>query len=232
MRLETLLLSAAQSPIHRWTIITLSFAIGVAIVVPGADEYAKVRQRCARFEARVARTSQELASLDGVRRQADQQKARLREWEARMVPADRVHLFRQEVVEMARKQGCQVRRIRVELPRSRAWEKGDDPMRPVVTTRRKTESPLIVNLQPVSLAVSGPLQGVKNMLSELQAQKRLMRTNSLSLHPEQDDRKQVVLECELLLVSLSQSPATMADAARDASLRTSWHGPGQLAASR
>lgn len=202
--IKTILRSFLDHPSRHWGIIVAISAIGLTAVLPAADELNRSRQSRAQLEEDAARMRREVADLEGVRQKAEEKQQRLSELEALAVAADQVPLFRQEIVDWARKSGCQVRRIRLESPRSREWQKGDRLSEPASAKRKKPDSSYVLKMQPLSVSVSGTLPKVKRLLAELHSTDRLIQCKNLTISPSRDNQKEVVLNIELMLFDLTE----------------------------
>ena len=203
--IETALRRFVEHPARHWAIIILILGIGFTVVLPIADEHSNSRQDRAHLEELVAKMRREVADLEEVRRKANEKRERLSELEALAVAADQVPLFRQEVVDWARKSGCQVRRIRLEPPKSQRWQKGDTLSESTAAKRKRVDSPYVLQTQPLSVSVSGTLSKVKSLLSELHSSDRLIQCGNLLVNPSRDNRKEVVLNVELMLFDLTRA---------------------------
>lgn len=200
---ETLLRRYLDNPARHWGVIALILAVGVTVILPGVDRYNSARQDCARLRTRIDQMRHDVAGLEEARRAASEKRARLGRLESSTVATDKIHLFRQEMVDWARKSGCQVRRIRVGSPRTRPWYEGEDPLEPPTTKPRKAESPYVLTMCQLSVSASGTLPSVKGLLARLGSSGRLAQGRSLALNPSRENRKQVVMDLELLLFDLT-----------------------------
>lgn len=208
--IEAWLRRFAESPMRTWAVIIVILAIGLLAISPATDDYTDLRDCRTRLRARVAKARGGVAGLAEVRREARQKQRRLAELRARLVPADEVHLFRQEVVGLARSSGCRIRRIRVGSPLTRAWKEAVPPGGPAAAGGRGKEKkpPYELIEQPFFLSVSGTLSSTKGLLAQLQAMDRSVRRKSLSLQPSRENPNEVVLEMELLLFDLGRVERT------------------------
>ncbi len=134
-------------------------------------------------------------------------RARLDQLEKLPIAADEVYLFRQEIVDWVRDAGCQIRRVRLESPRSRPWHQADDLLQRTTTQPGRTDSSYILKMQPLSISVSGTLENVKSLLGQLRSANRLIRSTKLSMYPSRENRKQLEVDLELLLFDLTKAPA-------------------------
>ena len=205
---ETVLRRCLQGRGRVCLLITLICGIGVMVILPGTDEYNDSRECRAQLGARMAEMRQQVANIDQLRRAAAAKRTRLKQLETLTIPADDLHVARQEIVAWARESGCQIRRIRVGDPRSRPWRRGDSLIEvDTPSTPRKPDSSYVLNLWPCSLSVSGTLADVRRLLDNLESSDRLISGNRMSLAPTSDNRQQVVVDLELTLFNLAKAAA-------------------------
>ncbi|NQU20727.1 MAG: hypothetical protein HQ567_05540 [Candidatus Nealsonbacteria bacterium] len=202
--IRTILRRFLDHPARRWGIIIAILGIGLTTVLPAADELSRSRRDRAQLEEDSSRMRREVAALEDVRCNAKEEQQRLEELEAMAVTADQVPLFRQEIVDWARKAGCQVRRIRLESPRSQQWQEGDS-LESTAAKRKKPDSSYVLKMQSLSVSVSGALPEVKRLLTQLHSTNRLIQCRKFSIAPSHDSRKEVVLNLELMLFDLSKA---------------------------
>jgi hypothetical protein len=174
------------------------------MVLPAADMNRALRTQRADLAVQLGRRRRQLAGHDAARRMAAAKLAELRQWEIRAIPADGIHQFRQEIVDMARESQCQVRRIRIDAPVSRVWKKEDHPLKRNTRRDETQDTHHLLQTHRVFLSVSGPLGGVRNLLNRLHAANRLVHCENFSLIPVRENRKETVLDLELVLFDLTE----------------------------
>ena len=204
--IETVIRRCLQGRGRFWLLITLICGVGVMVILPGTDEYSDSRECRARLAARLAEMRQQVGNIDQQRRTAVENQIRLEELDILTIPADDLHLFRQEIVSWARNSGCQVRRIHVGEPRP--WRRGDSLFKvDAPSAVEKPNSSYVLNSWPCSVSISGGLAGVRTMLNDLESSKRLISGKKMSLGPIPEDRAQVVMDLELTLFNLAKAAA-------------------------
>ena len=204
MTIRPLLQRCVEGRTRLWAVIIPILGIGLAVILPAADKNSELRRHQAEWKAKVAKIRHEVAELDDVRRAAEQRQAKLDAWRSRAVSVENVHAFRQQVVALARDSGCQIRRMNVGAAQSKPWMDGDDPLGQTKRKRRTKKPPThAIQTQSMSMTVSGDLQGVRKMLTQLDAAERMIHTKSFTLNPSREDQGGVVLDLELLLFGLT-----------------------------
>ncbi|NQT39291.1 MAG: hypothetical protein HQ581_17465 [Planctomycetes bacterium] len=203
--IKTMLRRFLDYQARHWAVIIATLGVGLTTVLPAADELSKSREEHAQLEELAARMRSEVADLEEVRQETEEKQERLVKLEGLAVAADQVPLFRREIVDWARESGCQVRRIRLESPRSQTWRKGDRLLESTSAKRKKLDSPYVLQMQPLSVSVSGTLPKVKLVLTRLHSTKRLIHCRNLSVSPSRDNRKEVVLDVDLMLFDLTKA---------------------------
>jgi len=197
---------ALTGPYRTWGVITLTFAIGLAVILPAADEYTASRDRQAQLTATLENTRSIVARLDEFEGMVAQRLQKLEELENRTTRDQQAQAFRERVVTMVRESGCQMRRVRLGQPTSRRWHENDNALDQVASITKGPETVLMLNVQPVSLSVTGTTAGVKSLLEQLHRSGKLMHTKSFALRPAGlENAKEVLLDVEFLLFDLTEA---------------------------
>ncbi len=199
-------------PARHWGVVAMILGLGLMVMLPAADDYGDSRKMRAELQKTVARQRHEVKDLDETKQEASAKLADLKQWQARAFSDDQLRSFRQEVEDWARKSGCQVRRIRLDpkAARTRPWRKGDSLERTSGSSRRtnaRNAPPYVLKSQPLSVSVSGPLEGVKDLLAQLHSARRLLQSKSLTINPSPGKATGVDLIIELELFDLTKVKA-------------------------
>lgn len=206
--IETVIRRCLQGRGRFWLLITLICGVGVMVILPGTDEYSDSRECRAQLAARLAEMRQQVANIDQQRRTAAEKQIRLKELETLTIPADDLHVFRQEIVTWARNSGCQVRRIHVGKPRPRPWSRGDSLLEvDAPSAAEKPDSSYVLNSWPCLVSISGTLAGARSLLNDLESSKRLISGEKMTLRPTPENTEQVVMDLELTLFNLAKAAA-------------------------
>ncbi len=198
---------------NRWRrliVIIVSFGIGLLTVWPAADEYTALRERRLELFDSLTEAQQQASELSSLKAEADERNRTLAELESQTVPLSQVHRFRSRLVELTRRSGCRVRKIQLGVPRATVWYEKDNPRKPPRAAERGPETPFQLQTQPVTLSASGSLNQVKQLLAGLHDTGKMMHTKRFNLRPMGPDRKEIVLELELILFHLQKKPANAA----------------------
>ena len=191
-----------ESRPRRFIVITLTLIVALVASLLAADEYIATRQRCARLSASLVDVKQQAAQLVGLKIRFDEQTKRLNQWRQQTVTEQEIHDFRNKLVDLIRSVGCQQRRLSLEPARYRNWSKGDHPLKATFSRGKNKTTPYRLSSRRVSLAVSGPLESIRELLDELHAKNKLMHTEKLSMRPVRTNSKEIILELEFILFDL------------------------------
>lgn len=200
---ESLLRGLLAHRARRWIVIFATLAIGLIIGLPLADDYFAVRDRQAKLSSTIAHTEATLSRLDRFEAGVDQTRQALRQAESEVMSAQRAERFRRRVGELARASGCRIRRIGLGAPDARKWHQNDHPL-----VRNRTEkgpqTPFELRTMKFTLSASGPLSSIKELVGRLYAEQRLAHTRRFALHPAAGNRKEAILDLELVLFDLAE----------------------------
>jgi len=209
--IESVLRKFLESRRSRVIVIIGTFGIGLATVLPLADEYLALRDRREHLKVELSGAQQAAKALPRFEKRVHQQIRTLENWQSQTVPAGQVHEFRRSVVDLVRETGCQIRRVHTDAAHTRPWSEGDDPLKVRnVRSKKKDDSHFELTSQSFVLEISGTLPQIEAVLSQLHREGKLAHTRHFVLRPVGRNRKEVVLELELLLFDLTRKTNTSA----------------------
>lgn len=191
---------------HRWRAVivtTVTFAIGLITIWPAADEYFALRSYDEELVRSLQDAQREVEALSDLEPRVLAQEQLLASLEAKAVNTEDTYVFREELVELARKAGCRLRRLDLGTEEQRPWQKGDDPLAPAVKNSGDGTSQFELRTQSVRLTVAGPMESVADFLNRIQESDKMIHTTTVSLRAA-GGGEDVELEMELLLFNLSK----------------------------
>jgi hypothetical protein len=186
--------------------VTTTALLALATVVPSVDDYfdkrssrsdladdlVRARQTAhdlPKFEARVAKLNEELKGL-----------------EARAIDDAGLARFHSRLRDLVRESGCQIRRIEVGLPTSRAWKEGDQPLEDL-PPGAGNETPFKLERRSVLLSVDGAMSAVNDLMTRLEEEHTLLHPHRVQLQGVSAGGETVTLELELWLFALARGAA-------------------------
>jgi len=186
---------------RRAVVIIVTFAIGLLTLWPAVDDVIVARRQRQQLLVELTDAQQQAAELATLRQQAADRAATLRQVGASAVAQKEVHAFRNHLVELARGNGCRVRRIDLGESRVRPWHDTDSPL---LTPTKENGEPTRYQLtsQGVTFTAAGPIEAVRRLLARLHEEQTLLHTRRFTLRRDGRDGKDVVLELELRLFDL------------------------------
>lgn len=203
--LELHLRALAEHPRRRIIVTILTCGTLVMALWPAADEYFALCDFRAHLAESLDDARQEAAALPELEQKAARRAAELAVWENKTVGETDTHRFREELVELVRLSGCQMQRIDVGAPQRRAWAAGDDPLgEPRKDDKQRAASPYELSTRTLTLAVAGPLASVNTLVEGLRKLDKLLYVGSVSQRPADQERTEIAMELELLLLSLEK----------------------------
>jgi hypothetical protein len=201
---DAILRPIVEHPKRGWIVITATFVIGVVFTWPAVDYYfaaaSNHRQLIAEVEEGTATASRLVLYQNQLQKQTD----KLRTLQERALSADRVESFRGQMTEWVKASGCQLRRVKLADPQLRPWYDDDHPLDNRVRTEKDTKTQFKLRQQSLNLLVTGPMEGVSDLLARLGEQDLLLHTGNLLLRRNAEDPKFVEMELDLILFDLVQ----------------------------
>lgn len=206
---EAMLRSMVEGRRRWWTVITLIALVMLVLGLPAVDDYIALRQREQELSVAYRTEQNQLERREELARQANAIDVRLANFVARGLTDAEASEFRNQIVELTRGAGCQLRRLNLGTVSYRPWLKGDSPLRQTLG-QKKEEEPLATGFdlrsQVVSLSVSGKVADVQKLLAAVTSTGKLMQMQNLSLRPTATDRGEAVLEMQFTVFGLAKSP--------------------------
>ena len=209
--IETAIRQLIDHPRGMLIVITLSFVLGLALVLPLADEYSALREEADNLHQSLSEAQLERQNLPLFEKRIENQESELAALEDKAISDDEASEFRHRMVALVRESGCQVRKVSLSDPKQRDWLQDDNPVRTIRRTgkkQKKTEYQL--KSRVFALSVSGTAEDVRSLLAAIHREQPLAYTRSLSLRPADGQRTEVVLEIELWLFELEKNQAVSA----------------------
>jgi Tfp pilus assembly protein PilO len=206
---ESTLRAMLEGHTRKWTVIILIGLVLLVLGLPAADEYFALRQREQELTKAYRAEKAQLAQREKLDETAKQTADALAQFHARGLTDETLHEFRNQIVELTRGTGCQLRRLNMETVTSRPWLNEDHPLTPATRSRnRKKEEEsttgLTLRSQSISLSVSGKHEEISRLLAALEGTGKLMHKRSLSIRPVDSDRKAAVMELQFTVFGLTK----------------------------
>lgn len=193
---------------YRWPIVaTATLLLGLVALLPQVDDYCDKRNSHNVLTEDLDLASETADSLPKFEGQVAELAQKLDRLEARAIDDQKIGEFRNQVVDVARKAGCQVRRIEVANVVSRPWKENDRPVagKRIPVIGRAT--PFVLQRRSVVLTVDGPMASIHQLLVKIQEENTLAHPHRLSLRSSSRSGMTTTLEIELWLFSLRRQAA-------------------------
>lgn len=189
---------------RRWLIVTgVTFVLGLVTLLPQVDYYFSLRQEHQETQAQLATASTAAEELPAFENRVVQQEGQLIALQQRTFAEGRLSEFRNELIELVRSSGCQVRRINAGEPQTRPWTQNDSPTVASADKNAKP-TPFALETRSIHLSVAGSMQSVINLLDGVEATGMMFNTKSLELRPTGSDRHGVEMDLQLNCYALTQ----------------------------
>lgn len=191
----------------RWLIVaTATTLLGMATVMPEADDYFDKRNSRNTLTAALTQIQQTAAHLPELEQKVDAIKSKLAALESRAVSEEFVPKFRSELVEIVRQAGCQIRRIDVGPPAARPWKSEDNPLTEAASsTNTSPPTPFLLERRSLSLAVDGPMASLYDLLARLRKSNTIAHLHQMRFQPAGANDNNVTMEVELWLYALTRA---------------------------
>ncbi|MEM9185561.1 MAG: hypothetical protein AAGB00_03605 [Planctomycetota bacterium] len=192
---------------HRWLIVTgATFLASLVTILPQADQYLTLRADEDEKTEELDEARQTAQMLAGLRDRVVETTSELEALERRTLPEEAVSDFRNQLVEMVRESGCQVRRIGVGGVRVRQWRENDRPLAEP-SEKAGPDTPFQLETRAVSLSVTGSMTEVRELLGKIESNGMMNHAKGLDLRPAGRGGR-VQMELELWCFALTRGHAS------------------------
>jgi hypothetical protein len=171
---------------------------------PAVDFYLAAAQQRAQLLEDLQEGEEIAGKLQLYQSQVEKKNAQLSELEKRVLSADDLEAFREQLVEWVKSAGCKLRRVKLSDPNLRTWYDQDDPFDSRARTEKDKKSPYKLLQQQVGIQVTGPMDKIFEFLAKLSEQDRLIHTGNFVLRKSTEDNSLVEMDLDLILIDLIQ----------------------------
>jgi len=204
MNVHELIDRFCDSP-RRWLIVTaVTFVVAIATLLPQVDQYLAVRADEDEQSEKLAKAGIIAEELPRFRERVAETTAKLEALEGRTLPAERQASFRNQVVNVIRESGCQMRRINVGADRTRSWREDDHPLAEGKQSKGK-ETSFNLETRAVVLSVTGNMTEIRQLLTRMESLGMLMHARTLDVRPTSRGAGAIQMDIELWCFALSRT---------------------------
>ena len=203
-RLNMILRALVEHPSRRTIVIIATCVTALATLWPAADEYLALCEQHDELESSLQHAEREVQELPSLRRVAASAQQQIDLLRQQTVAPSETHEFRKQVADRVRQQECQLRNLDIGGLRRRPWYQSDHPMSSIAVADRGKKTPFVLTTQVMTLSVTGDLERIEELLSEMRDQHRMVHARRFSLRSAATGNREVQLDLELLLFHLEQ----------------------------
>lgn len=205
MKVEPIVRMWVESPKRWWIAIIGTVLVALIVLQPAVDDYTAQAARRDELTDSLRVARQEVGTRERVVVLAGERQRELSAYEQKAFSPDEVQRLRNQLVQLVRESGCQMRHIRVVEPVSRPWMKEDHPLEANRQTDPAAATPFELRTQQLSLSLTGSVAEIAQFLRKLSENDRLMHATSFQLQRSSTDGKTAILQLELVLFDLAKA---------------------------
>lgn len=197
--IESVLQQVLTYPHRQKAVIIVTLLTGLVVVWPAVDGYIEARTLKGEASAKLEETNVEIAKLP---RHAELFKKKQQELEAltrRTVKEDAAQRLRNDLVQLVRKAGCTMRRIRLGDASRRDWMENDSPITGANAANPGKETPFQLVSRRLSLSITGQMPKLHEFLAEMHKVDKTMHTRAISLKREGRSKGNATLDLDMVL---------------------------------
>ena len=202
MQTETYLRAVLEHPKRVWIITILTLAILLVFAWPAVDSYSAATTAQSAALEKLEGAEEATARLEQYVGQLAKRQAQSLEMEKKLLTPAEIERLRNELIGMIRDAGCTARKIRLSDPITRIWFDEDNPLESKNRNDQDKKSPYRLKTQLLSLAVTGSLPNVHELLVKIADFDKLIHTGGFFLKKSVEDPSVVELELDLMMFDL------------------------------
>lgn len=202
---ETTLRQLLEHPRKNLIVITVTVVIALLFLWPAVDTYFAVGAERSQLASDLQETEAKVAELGPLMEQLADREKKLAEFEKEAMSRKNVEELRDELSEVIRKSGCQIRRNSPQPEATRQHE--FNPEESTKSSGDKKGPRYVVVGRSHSLTITGPQAGVLEVMNRVQARKGLVQIQSFSMKQASDSSDSTTMDLVLLLLDLVKPKA-------------------------
>ena len=129
----------------------------------------------------------------------------IEKFELAMVTSDEMAAVQTELMELARRSGCRLRKATMQAGSHETWELERDPTEEEDDEYDSEESPYTLGTELISLSLTGTLEQVSSFLTELHEKPWLMTIPQINFAQSPDEEETLVVEATLTYYRLTKN---------------------------
>ena len=190
---------------HRKLIVAIvTSLIALLVVTQQSDDYFDNRESRKALVDDLDRARQMQQRLPQFEKLVEEQEAKTDELELLTVSDSSIAAYRDNILEIVRQSGCQMRNLQAGQPTTRPWLKKDDPLVKQVKATKGNKTNFQLQRRNLSLLVDGDMANIHTLLSLLQEQKATAFPHRVKLTPANARTGNVTLEMNMWLFALTR----------------------------
>jgi len=197
--IESVLPQLLTHPYRKQAVIILTLVTGLVVVWPTVDAYTEARTRIQQANAQLDKTNEEIAKLPRHTELFRKKQKELTSLTRRTVTEDGAQRLRNDLVQLVRKAGCTMRRIRLGDPTRRDWMENDSPVTGVDLADPGNKTPFQLVSRQLSLSMTGEMPKLHAFLAEMHKIDKTMHTRSISLQRTGRSKGTATLDLDMVL---------------------------------
>lgn len=190
---------------RKHAVIILTLLTGLLVVWPAVDGYIEARTRKKEAKAKLEKTNEEIGKLPRHAELYKKKQEELAAYSRRTVTEDAAQRLRNDLVQLVRKAGCTMRRIRLGDATRRDWMENDSPVTGAdqVDPGQQTQFKLVS--RQLSLSITGQMPKLHEFLAEMHKIDKTMHTRSISLQRAGRSKGTATLDLDMVLFDFEKA---------------------------
>lgn len=186
-------------PYRKQAVIILTLLTGLVVVWPAVDGYIEARTLKSDASTKLAKTNEEITKLPRHTELFKKKQEELAALTRRTVKEDSAQRLRNDLVQLVRKAGCTMRRIRLDGATRRDWMENDSPVTGPDLVDPGQKTPFQLVSRQLSLSITGQMPKLHEFLAEIHKVDKTMHTRSITLQRAGRSKGVATLDLDMVL---------------------------------
>ncbi len=206
--IEPVIQQLLASPYRKQIVIIVTLVTGLVVVWPAVDGYTEARARRQLASSKLADTNAEIGKMPRHAELFQKKQIELAALTQRTVQEDSAQRLRNDLVQLVRKAGCTMRRIRLGEATRRDWMENDSPVTGADLADPGRPTPFQLVSRQLSLSITGQMPKLHQFLAEMHKIDKTMHTRTISLERAGRSKGIATLDLDMVLFDFEKKAAS------------------------
>lgn len=201
---DSALYAFCDSKYRKFIVAIVTSVIGLALLLPLTDEYSDNRDSRKALADELYQARDIEKNLPDFEKRAAEFEASAKAWEKLTITEASLTAYRDELMEIVRSSGCQIRSLEASQPTTRAWLKKDNPLNKEIPPKQAKKTAFKLEKRVLTLLVDGDMLSINKLLKSIGKSEQAVFPQRVKLNSTNGRGNTTTLEMNLWLFALTR----------------------------